>query len=317
MTAVDFSDDGGTLLTAVAKMAGILLWDLVRRKWAAQGRAREIKEPSVDAITAAKLAPGQARRIVAAGLTKQDTGKVFYWDDKPGPDGKPGRFVEIGETPGRVLSVAFLPGGRFVAAAGQDGRLSVWELAEDNRTPGKSKIVVNRVAVGPDHGQHTESINELMAWPRLDGPALVSGSDDSTIRFWAIEPDPRSRNSTMQLLGTISSAPDETPIPAGRIAGAGVRADVPWVAFTPEGVYDSSLAGESLVTFSDGRGVQPLDQYAPRLFHPLLTDDIRQGKRPSPNFFSPPPPLVIQAPEDRGPTQAEVEVVVSLGDSEP
>ena len=296
LTALDLSPDGDTLLTG-SEDGAVRLWDLAAKEMKAP--VAEYRMPQVNAITAAKLAPDATRRVVAAGLTPGDESLVLYWSDDRA------KAATLGRLPGRVLSVTFLGGGRYVAAAGQDRRVRIWELVETGQ-PEELTVQLTPGRIGPETSHHhSETINDLLAWPLADGPSLASGSDDSTIRVWRVEPSPTPGKATLQLLGTMASAPAEAP---------GARSDAPWVAYTPEGVYDASLDGERLVTFGDGRKVDPLDQYAPRLFHPLLTDQFRRGLPTPPKAYQPPPPLVIEAPEDLPPAQAEAEIKVALGD---
>ena len=289
ITSIDFSGDGRTLLTA-GEDGLVKLWNLE-----APGEIKapiEVLKPTrIDSISAAAFAKDGPWRIIAAGLTSTDEPRAFCWDLKPGEPPSKARFVSLGSTPGKMLTATVLAGGRFVAMAGRDRRLMIWDLA-DGREPERLEFHLT-----PDH---TESINDLMAWPRPgDGLTLVSGSDDTTIRFWRIEPASKSKKSAFQLLGTLTSAPDETP---GRPDRASIaRIDAPWVAFTPEGVYDASLDGERLVTFTNDREVKPLDQYAPRLFHPLLTGQFLEGVATPPKSYNPPPPLLIEVPDDLPP----------------
>ncbi len=302
ITSIDFSSDGRTLLTA-GEDGLVKLWNL-DALGEIKATIAELKAPRIDSISAASLSKDGPWRIIAAGLTSSDEPRAFCWELRPGGSPSKARFVSLGPTPAKMLAATVLAGGRFVALGGRDRRLLIWELAE-GREPEKLGFHAS-----PDH---TESINDLIAWPRPgDGLTLVSGSDDTTIRFWRIEPGSKSKKSAFQLLGTLTSAPDET---SGRPDRAPIaRIDAPWVAFTPDGVYDASLDGERLVTFADGRKVNPLDQYATRLFHPLLTGQFLEGVATPPKPYNPPPPLLIKASEDRPASQGEVEIKVVLGD---
>jgi WD40 repeat protein len=69
-----------------------------------------------------------------------------------------------------VFAVAFDPKGRFLAGAGLDARVHMWELATEQEV---------FVLEG-----HTEQINAVAFSP--DGSYLVTGGDDLTLRVWDV-----------------------------------------------------------------------------------------------------------------------------------
>jgi len=194
--------------------------------------------------------------------------------------------------------MTFTPDGRWVGVAGQDREMHVWALGEGRTS--------TRVRFKPEH-QHTEQVKALIALPGT--PLMASGGEDTTIRFWRL--DPKTHQGT--LLGTLvaSPAPREEELPRGPVAGLPTGAD--WVAFTPEGVFDGSLDGDRQVSFVVEREVRPLEQYAAKFHKFQLTDDLRRGICPPPPEYSPPPALIIGPPPD--PVGRDVELKVASSDS--
>ena len=70
---------------------------------------------------------------------------------------------------GDVYTVAFSPDGRWIASAGEDSTVKVW----DSRTGDRLR----------NYRGHTGLVS-TMAF--LDGRTLVTGSRDHTIRFWDV-----------------------------------------------------------------------------------------------------------------------------------
>ncbi|MEJ7637969.1 MAG: hypothetical protein WKF75_08315, partial [Singulisphaera sp.] len=120
--------------------------------------------------------------------------------------------------------MTFTPDGRWLAAAGADKSVWLWEMSRPRQ----------RIRLTPSP-QHNEQVNALMAWP--NNRLIASGSDDTTVRLWGL--------AEQSLLGTLSAE--------------GGTAD--WVAYTPDGLFDSSLGGERQVTWLDNREVMPLEQF--------------------------------------------------------
>lgn len=304
VTALDFSPDGRFLLTA-GEDGVARLRDLADPRAGDAPAAAEVRAPQVEALTAARLSPDGSGRIVMAGTTRGgNEGVVVLADRKPGPDAGPAKLLTLGRFAGKVRAVAFSADGRYAAAAGQDRRMRIWRLAEGG---GLAEVEVRPApgSASPAVPHHTEQINELAAWPRAEGPTFVTGSDDTTIRFWRVEEPAGGAPKAIRaaLLGTLTSAPEPAP-------ASGEEA---WVAFTPEGVYDGSRAGEALVSFVADREVRPLGQHVERLFLPLLTDQLRRGVRPQ-RTFTPPPRMLIEAPEEPAPGRRDVPLRVTLGD---
>ena len=298
--SVDFSADGRTLLTAVAE-GHIALWDLAGPGPAPEPVARYHALGIEDLVAAAvSVAPGGRRRVVAAGWSTKDfghTSSVVYWDGQPGPKGEVAAPRSLGELDGQATDVTFLGDGRYAAASGAGKKIRFWDLGESSDPKGKpSNLQPSSMSLTPDF-HHDEEVADLLSWPKAgrDGPILVSGARDTTVRFWKLVPGP-NKQSTYELMGTLAAAPERFKARAGGPPGDGFGPDAPWVAFTPEGLYDGSLDGDRMVSFADGRALIPADQFASRLFRPLLTDKIRIGEPGRPEPFVRPKPLLIEAP---------------------
>jgi WD40 repeat protein/uncharacterized caspase-like protein len=311
ITAVSFSADSRSLLTA-SEDGTARLWTLEadRPVAAPAPGAGAAQEPEsvvfrrvglpgpVQEITAAEISPAgvKPRRIVTAHWLPGQPGQIVLWDQVPGQD--PQERVELGQLAGRPLAVFFSADGRWVGAAGQDKVLNLWELQE-----GRAAV---RVQFDQEH-QHTEQVKALIAWP--SATMFASAGDDTTVRLWTL--DAKTHRGT--LLGTLVA------IPAPVEEGGGIRPDVlpsraDWLAFTPEGLYDSSLDGDRMISFVIDREVRPLEQYSERFHKFQLTDELRLGARPAPPAYTPPPALVIDplpAPEIK---TRDIELKISLAD---
>src|SRR5207247_2444510 len=91
-----------------------------------------------------------------------------------------------------------------------------------------------------------------------------------------------------------------------------------WVAYTPEGHFDSSPGGERFVTWASTDGsILPLDAFADRLRRFRLTDELRRGIHPRETvaslFPEPAPRLAIESSETET-VEREVELTVTLDD---
>lgn len=266
ITAVDLSADGRRLLSADS--GGIA------RLWELGGEERRplmvaaFATPD-DAITAARILPGTPGRV-ALGTR---SGSVLLWDagkEQPGP--------RVARLTAPIRALAFSPDGRWLAVAGADRSVRFVPLERV------------RDVVRPDlKHPHAEQVNTLLAWP--DGQMFVSGSDDTTVRFWHL--------AGRALLGTLTSV--QTPGAAAALGGeeGGSSLDSSWVAYTPDdGLFDGSPGGERQVTWVQGGEVRPLEQFFDSCHVFGLCDCLRQGKRPpAPVVPRPEPPnLAIDRP---------------------
>jgi WD40 repeat protein len=283
LSAISFSKDGRLFLTA-SEDGTAKLWDLERTGPDGELPHAQLPDPAARvtshprSITAAQISPVDSRRVVTAQRLNDQVSVVTIWDCEPGKAARP---RPLGEIQGKAHAIVFAPDGRWVGVAGQDRVMRFWVL-EDGRLPARVEFEARH--------QHTEQVHALIAWP---SPSMfVSAGDDTSVRFWTI--DPKARRA--RLIGSLVAFPAvrvETA-PLQQAARGAVGAD--WVAFTPDGMYDSSLNGDRLVSFVQNREVRPLEQFAARFCRFGLTDQLRQGIRPEPPAFTPPPTLVIDPP---------------------
>lgn len=212
-------------------------------------------------------------------LTGHADGQVIRWAAVP--DGRP-RPAMLERLDGAVQALAVTPDGNWVAAGGDDKVLRLIPL--DEARPGPP------VPLNP---AHEERITSIVAW--ADAPVIASAGEDAAIRLW--------RLTDRTLLGTLTAVPETGD----------------WVAFTPQGQFDSSPGAERRVAWRVGGAIMPLDQLYEGYRAFRLTDSLRRGTQPeiafAYTFDVPPPALAIDRPP---PTSArrEVELSVTLGDDQ-
>ena len=155
---------------------------------------------------------------------------------------------------GSVRASTFTPDGRYLAGAGAGTMIWLAEM--------EPRVRPIRDLGTPPH--HFEQINALTVWPdwsvplrlALSGllhpgspvipgpprpPILISGSDDTTIRFWDLQ------NRSLLAAFCAASTEDDSPRPSR----PGVR-ELDWVLYTPDGHFDASPEGRELVRFRRG-----------------------------------------------------------------
>ncbi len=192
-------------------------------------------------------------------------------------DGGKSRPTPLGKFDGEIRAVATSPDGGLLLASSADSSVRAWPLATDGAP--------RRLAPG-----HTEQVNAIT----VGGPGLpiVSAGDDGTIRFWS----------------------DDAKTPLGTLWAS--AADGRWVAFTPEGRFDSSPGGETAVTWRKGNAVLPLDAFADasRLFG--LTEPISRGQAVGgvSAILGPTPPSLAIDPPRLDPDGREAIVTVHLAE---
>jgi WD40 repeat protein/uncharacterized caspase-like protein len=187
--------------------------------------------------------------------------------------------TDLGRLDRAILAIAFTPDGSAFAAAGADKSVWVWQTDRPRQ----------RVRLEPNP-QHTEQVNVLIGWP--NNKLFASGSDDTTIKLWSLE--------ERRLLGTLS-AEQGTP---------------DWVAYTPEGLFDSSNGSESQVTWLVNREILTFDQVYERFHIYKLNDSLRKGIRPKAKELPREPLPRITIDEPARPVEQEriVPLTISLGE---
>ncbi|SIO05814.1 WD40 repeat [Singulisphaera sp. GP187] len=271
ITSVGFSGDSRHWLTA-SEDGSVKVWDRENIDAAqapvATYTMTDPKSGDPVPITAAQLSPTTPRKVVGGGID----GQLFLWDG----DARP---IDLGSLGHAILAVTFTPDGRWIAAAGADKSVWLWEASQPQR----------RLRLEPVP-QHSEQVNALVAWP--NSRIIASGSDDTTIRLW--KPDERS------LLGTLSAQQGSSD----------------WVAYTPDGLFDCSIGGESQVTWFDNKVILTLEQVYDRFHVFKLTDQLRQGshpKAPAPPRRQP-PRLTIDPPPEPVAAQRLTQLKISVAE---
>ena len=223
VVALAFSRDGRYLLTgADAPLAR--LWDLTAATGELLAPAATFADPTITRnLTAAAIRPATDGRAVEV-VTGHSDGEVHLWKFA---DGK--ATLELRQLVARyfataVKAICFTSDGRHLAAAGDGTR--IWLGIMDPQP--QSVATLDRL-----RPHHDEQINALVAW--RDRPIVISGSDDTTIRFWDLE--------NGSLWGTFSAS--GTPA----VADAAPIQELDWAFYTPDGLFDASAAATRLVHY--------------------------------------------------------------------
>jgi WD40 repeat protein len=299
--SLSFSGDGRQLATAGdSKQAE--LWDLGGRPGAIPAPAVTFRDATSTDITSVRIRPGANRQIV----TGHSDGRILLWSwaDDQDRQQAPSQVLAERYFYGAVHALTFTADGRYLAAAGVGSMIWLAEM--------EPRVRQIRDLGTPPH--HFEQINCLASWPERPGPpangaplgppTLISGSDDTTIRFWDL--------GKRTLLGTFAAASTEAE-PAGPDK-AGASRELDWVLYTPDGHFDASPAGRDLVRFRMGDRGHALEQFdGTALYSFDLTDHLREGRPLVPARLDPPPPLAIDPPAQDDPTVPQTRLRISLG----
>ena len=244
-------------------------------------------QPGAPRITCAAIRPGHDQVV-----TGHSDGQVNLWSWK---DGKAkldaGRLVE-GAFAGVVKALTFTADGKKLAAVG-DGT-SIWLGTMDDPPAPAEDLDGLRP-------HHTEQINAVLAWS--DPPMLITGSDDTTVRFWDLK--------RKALWGTFSAAamPAEPGIPANLPV-----TDMDWVFYTPDGFFDASAGGQKRIRFRHREEPNPLEQFESTHYRFRLGEDLLGGDAPAPGPGARrASPISIVPPVRDDPTVPDTELTVTLG----
>jgi WD40 repeat protein len=306
VSALSFSSDSRHLVSAGGSPEA-KLWDLSAREGELASPAMTFQEPTSRNITSVQIRPGPHRQLV----TGHRDGRLLLWSWADGAARKevPLQFLAEGFFVSAVHDVRFTPEGRYLSAAGFGSMIWVAEMEPEVRP-------IQNLGTPP---HHYEQINTLAVWPGLSppdrapgaqpnvppaGPMLISGSDDTTVKFWDLD------KRTLRGIFRAVSFATESVGPAGE---AGPR-ELEWVLYTPDGHFDASEAGRKLVQFRHDERAHAMEQFDDtKLYTFDLGDLLRSGKGLEPATLSSPPPLVIDPPLRDDPTQAVANLVLSLG----
>jgi WD40 repeat protein len=235
---------------------------------------QEVADPNKSQTLKANLTPYESIR--AMGFDARDERFVYaeisspfagLWDVDAG---KKLREFSLDE-PFSAEVMAFLPDGKRVASAGDDGQVTIWETATGKKASTiKLESPIMAIALSADGtlvaagcADRTAVVAQVVSGEktvlrghegpvdavvfRPDGKLLVTASrEDGTARLWDVA-------NGKEL---------------ARIISVGNRKD--WLIFTLDGLYDGSEGGRKLVAFrvSKGLEVQPAEQFSAEFYQP-------------------------------------------------
>jgi WD40 repeat protein len=144
--------------------------------------------------------------LVAAAVVVKNVGVIRIWDSSAGKMLEPINKAHNGS----IRALAFSPNGEWLASAGDDRKVAIWEAP--NWTPKQSGI-------GSEMGgkAHQDAVRAIAFSP--DGTKLITGSDDRTAQIWNADN------------GKPLIAPEMPGGPPGLLHQDAVQA----VAFSPDG----------------------------------------------------------------------------------
>jgi WD40 repeat protein len=293
-----FSANGRQVLTGSTDRTA-RLWD------AATGRELRRFEGHADSVFSVAFSPDGRQILTASGRKDQaqagagikiwTSGIARLWDAATGMELR--RFE--GHR-GPVTSVAFSADGRQGLTGSTDKSARLWDATtgkELHRFDGHTKLV-SAAAFSPD-GRH-----------------VLTGSYDKTVRIWdaATGNAVRRFHGPAGVRGAVFSA-DGRRVAIGfsngtvgswnLVTGKGLvriillKQEQEWLAVTPQGYFDGSLAARQWVTWRIGNQVFPLELYESRFFRP----DLVMRALPGASVESEPP-----LPVDRTPPRVAIEI---------
>jgi WD40 repeat protein len=282
-----FSSDGRHLLTA-GDSPEAKLWNLVLAEGELKTPSANFVDPHATNITATVIRPNHNQLV-----TGHSDGQVNLWSWKDGRAILEVQQLVVGAFAGAVKALAFMSDGRTLAAAG-DGT-TIWLGTMEPQPAAIGDLDELRP-------HHSEQINTLLAWPGQS--MLISGSDDTTVKFWDIK--------GRKLWGTFSAAC--TPADPDQPADTALLNELDWVLYTPEGMFDGTPEGTKLVRFRKHEQANHLAQYEATHFAFRLGELLLSGK-PAPlvRKAETAPSVTITAPVRSDTSVPETELLVSLG----
>ncbi len=266
LDAITFDNDGKFLATAGTQQTIHLLNLSTKETRTLTGHQGEITSLALLANTSV-IASGGADKTVKlwdvrsgevvktfAGLSDQVNTIAANWTGKVlaagTADGKvtsldiaTGEQHLVGKLGGEVFTVSFSGDGSWLAAAGMDQTVRLWEAETGNEV---------RTLAGA-----TGEVNSL-AFDK-DGRSLVSGNGDGSMTVW------NSESGT--LLATLVAVP--------------LKDD--WLVATPSGLFDGSRAAWKLLLWRFAQStfkVSPVESFFNEFYYPGLLAAILAGKTP-------------------------------------
>ena len=283
--ALSFSSDSRYLVTG-GEAPEAKLWDLSVRRGSLDTPSVRLSDRSIRKnITCVAIRPEHASQVV----TGHSDGQVHLWSWAGGKAKLEIPGLIQGEFAGAVKSVCFTSDGGYLAAAG-DG-LSIWV---GTMTP-RPRPIESLDKLRP---HHSEQINTLTTWKGL--PILISGGDDTTVRFWDLK--------NGRLWGTFSSPT------APAVADAATAQEVDWVLYTPEGLYDAPPTATRLVQYRLQDRPHQIEQFESTHNEYRLSERLLAGENPRAVPKTEEPfPISISVPPRSDPTLPATRLTIALG----
>lgn len=311
--SLSFSSDGAKLATG-GNSPSVRLWNL-QGQGAITSAAVRFEDPAGRDVACVQVRPGASQQLVSG----QTDGRLVLWSwaDGKATQRVPLQILAERFFPGSVTAIAFSRDGRYVAAAGAGPM--IWSAEMEPRvrpiydlgTPPHHFEQVNTLEFWPDwseslrlalFGLFYPGVPVILDPPRP--PVLLSGSDDTTIKFWDLKR--RALTAVFCLASTDAGTPSSPVSVASR--------EPQWVLYTPDGHFDASPEGRELVRFRQGNLGLRMEQFdSTRLYSFDLTDNLRYGRPVEPAPLQQPPPLAIDPPPQVDPKVPETRLTVSLG----
>lgn len=168
---------GGRTLAAVVGNGATLLWAAPGNAAARRPLRLATSELAAIAFSADGRTLATAGRNVAAGIARGEGSTLLnLWDV-----GRGSLLRKLPAPGGKAELLTFSPDGRTLAAGGEDGKLTLWDLTE------AAAIVQARTI-----DAHKAEVTSLVFAP--DGKTLASGSEDRSIVLWNVESGQQTRS---------------------------------------------------------------------------------------------------------------------------